>query len=110
MLLADVLQHAVKVVNTSGRLLGYTVAVLEHVWVLGVDEGSEVTTVIEDQVEGPSRGERGELLLQAPLVLLLGLTLPGEAAGLSEGHFPSSYGGRTYTGVPPAAMAAAAWS
>jgi len=110
-LLALVLEHAVKVVDTSGGLLGDTVAVLEHLWVLVVDESSKVTTVIEDQVERLARWERGELLLQAPVVLLLGLTLPGETI----------YGQRpalcrchkwvlAYTGVPPAAMAAAAWS
>jgi len=82
-----VLQHAVKVVHTSGGLLGHTVAVLEHLWVLLVDKGSKVTAIVEDEVEALVAGEGGELLLQAPLVLLLSLTLPGKDrdTGSSDG-------------------------
>lgn len=86
MLLAGVLQHLVEVVDTGGGLLRHTVAVLEHLGVLGVDEGGKISTVIEDEVEGLARGERGELLLEAPLVLLLGLTLPGEDRGTTGGN------------------------
>nr|GFD56717.1 hypothetical protein [Tanacetum cinerariifolium] len=42
------LEHAVEVVDTGGGLLRDTVAVLEHLRVLLVDEGSKVTTVVED--------------------------------------------------------------
>lgn len=84
--LAGVLQHLVQVVDTGGGLLGDTVAVLEHLRVLLVDESSKISTVIEDEVEGLARGERGELLLEAPLVLLLGLTLPGEDGGSTSGN------------------------
>lgn len=73
------LEHAVEVVDTSGGLLGQTVAVLELLGVLLVDEGGQVTTVVEDEVELLAILEGGELLVQAPVVLLLGLTLPGEA-------------------------------
>ena len=73
-----VLQHLVQVVDTSGGLLRDTVAVLEHLWVLLVDKGGQITTVIENQVEALVVLEGNQLLLQAPLVLLLGLTLPGE--------------------------------
>jgi hypothetical protein len=73
------LEHLVEVVDTGGGLLGDTEAVIEHLGVLGVDEGGEVTTVIEDEVELLAILEGLELLVQAPLVLLLGLTLPGEA-------------------------------
>lgn len=73
------LQHAVEVVDTSGGLLGDTVAVLEHLRVLLVDESGQVTTVIKDQVESLVVLECGELLLDTPGVLFLGLTLPGEA-------------------------------
>lgn len=73
------LEHLVEVVNTGGGLLGDTEAVIEHLGVLGVDEGGEVTTVIKDEVELLAILEGLELLVQAPLVLLLGLTLPGEA-------------------------------
>lgn len=72
------LEHAVKVVDTGGGLLRDTVAVLEHLRVLLVNKGSEVTTVVEDQVEGLAVLESSKLLLKAPLVLLLSLTLPGE--------------------------------
>lgn len=74
-----VLEHLVQVVDTGGGLLGDTEAVLEHLGVLSVDEGGEITTVIEDEVELLAILEGLELLVQAPLVLLLGLTLPGEA-------------------------------
>lgn len=73
------LEHAVEVVDTSGGLLGQTVAVLELLGVLLVNEGGQVTTVVEDEVELLAILEGGELLVQAPVVLLLGLTLPGEA-------------------------------
>ena len=73
------LQHAVQVVDTGGGLLGDTVAVIKHLGVLRVDEGGQVTTVIEDKVELLVILESEQLLLKAPLVLLLGLTLPGEA-------------------------------
>jgi hypothetical protein len=73
------LQHTVEVVDTSGGLLGDTVAVLELFGVLLVDERGKVTTVVEDQVELLAILEGVKLLLQAPFVLLLGLTLPGEA-------------------------------
>lgn len=73
------LHHLVQVVDTGGGLLRDTVAVLEHLGVLGVDEGGQVTTVVEDEVELLVILEGEQLLLKAPLVLLLGLTLPGEA-------------------------------
>jgi len=82
------LQHAVEVVHTGGGLFGHTVAVLEHLRVLLVDEGSQVAAVVEDQVEVLAVLEGSELLLEAPLVFLLGLTLPGE-----DGHAGSSNGG-----------------
>jgi hypothetical protein len=73
------LEHLVQVVDTGGGLLGDTVAVLEEFGVLAVDEGSEVTTVIENEVELLAVLEGVQLLLQAPVVLLVGLTLPGKA-------------------------------
>lgn len=72
------LEGAVQVVDTGGGLLGDTVAVLEHLGVLLVDEGGQVTTVVEDQVQLLVVLEGEELLLKAPLVLLLGLALPCE--------------------------------
>lgn len=85
-----VLEHAVEVVNTSGGLLRETVASLEHLGVLGVNEGGEITTVIQDEVEGLSILEGKELLLQAPVVLLLSLTLPGENWDTGGGNGSSS--------------------
>jgi hypothetical protein len=66
------------VVNTGGGLLRYTVAALQHLGVLLVDESGEISTVIEDQVQALAILECNKLLLQAPLVFLLGLSLPGE--------------------------------
>jgi hypothetical protein len=43
-----------------------------------VDEVGEVTTIVEDHVEGLAVGEGSETLLNTPDVLLFGLTLPGE--------------------------------
>tara|TARA_R110002003_G_scaffold28_16_gene1661 strand:- start:18704 stop:19177 length:474 start_codon:yes stop_codon:yes gene_type:complete len=72
------LEHAVEMVHAGGGLLGHAVAVLEHLGVLLVDEGSQVTAIVENQVQALAVLEGGELLLEAPLVLLLGLALPGE--------------------------------
>jgi hypothetical protein len=72
------LQHSVQVVDASGGLLRDTVAALQHLWVFAVDESSEISTVIEDQVQALAVLEGNELLLQTPLVFLLGLTLPCE--------------------------------
>lgn len=97
-----VLEHTVEVVDTSGGLLRDTVAVLEHLRVLLVDKGSEVTTVVEDQVEVLAILEGSELLLQAPVVLLLGLALPGKDryAGSSNGSSGVVLGGEDVAGGP----------
>ena len=58
-LLTLVLQHAVQVVDTGGGFLGDAVAALEEVGVLGVDERSEVTAIVEYEVEGLAGGEGG---------------------------------------------------
>ena len=65
-------------VDTSSGLLRNTVAVLQHLGVFVVDEGSQITTVIKDQVQGLAILESLELLLEAPLILFLCLTLPCE--------------------------------
>lgn len=101
-LLADVLEHAVEVVHTGGGLLGETVAALEHLRELVVDEGSKISTVVEDQVEGLAGGERLELLLEAPVVLLLSLALPGEDGhtGSGDGSGGVVLGGEDVAGRP----------
>ena len=50
-----------------------------------MNEGGKVTTVVKDHVEGLAIGESGQGLLNAPLVLLLGLALPGEDGNASGG-------------------------
>ena len=63
-----------------------TVAALKHLRVLLVDKRSQIATIIEDQVELLARREGLQLLLQAPLVLLLGLALPGEDRCATRGN------------------------
>lgn len=96
------LQHTVKVVDTGGGLLGDTVAALELLGELLVDEGGKVTTVIEDQVELLAILEGAELLLETPLVLLLGLTLPGKDGDTGGGDSGGSVvlGGEDVAGSP----------
>jgi len=66
-------------VDTSGSLLRNTVAVLELFGIFGVDESSQVSAVIEDKIELLVVLESGQGLLEAPIVFLLSLSLPGEA-------------------------------
>jgi hypothetical protein len=72
------LKHLVQVVHTGSGLLRHSVAIFEHLGVFVVNESGKITTVVEDEVELLAILEGGELLLQAPVVLLLGLSLPGE--------------------------------
>ncbi len=46
--------------------------------VLVMDNRSKVTTIVEDHVEGLSTREGGEGLLDTPVVLFFGLSLPGK--------------------------------
>jgi hypothetical protein len=80
------LEHAVQVVDTGGGLLRDTEAVLELLGVLGVDQRGQVTTVVEDQVQLLAVLEGNQLLLETPVVLLLGLALPGEDGDTSGGN------------------------
>ena len=112
-----VLHHPVEVVDTGGGLLRHAVAVVEHLRVFLVDQRSQVTTIIENKVELLPILEGDQLLLNAPFVLLFGLALPGETAKApvvsKEIAWHNEADRRlfsTYTGTPPAAMAAAAWS
>ena len=73
-----ILEHLVEVVDTGGGLLRDTEASLKELGVLVVDKGGKISTIIEDEVELAVILEGKELLLEAPVVLLLGLTLPGE--------------------------------
>lgn len=80
------LEHSVKVVDTGGGLLGETVAAVELLGELVVNKGGQVTTVVEDEVKFLAILEGRQLLLQAPVVLLIGLTLPGEDGDTSGGN------------------------
>ena len=53
--------------------------------VLLVNEGGEISSIVEDHVEGLSVGETSNGLLHAPDVLLLGLSLPGEDGNTGRG-------------------------
>ena len=70
------LQLAVEVMNTSCGLLRDTVAVFEHFRVFVVNEGGQVSTIIEDEIELLAILESKKLLFQAPIVLFFGFTLP----------------------------------
>lgn len=80
------LEHSVEVVNTGGGLLGETVAAVELLGELVVDKRGQVTTIVKDEVELLAILEGRELLLQAPVVLLVSLTLPGEDGDTSSGN------------------------
>jgi hypothetical protein len=69
-------------VNTSGGLFRYAVAALELLWVLCVNEGGKIATVIEDEVEALAALEGSQLLLQAPVVLFFGLAFPGKTVAM----------------------------
>jgi len=81
-----VTEELVKVVDTGGGLLRDTLAVLEVLGVLVVDKRGKVSSVVEDQVEGLALWEGSEGLLDTPLVLLLGLTLPGKDGDTGSGN------------------------
>lgn len=79
-------EHLSQVVNSGGGLLGESTDSGEVLRVLGVDQVGEVTSVVEDHVEWLSILE-DDGLLNAPFVLLIGLSLPGVDwnSGLSDG-------------------------
>lgn len=73
-------------VDTGGGLLRDTLDVLEVLGVLLVDHGGKVTSVVKDEVERLAAGEGSEGLLNAPVVLLVGLALPGVDGDTSGGN------------------------
>lgn len=78
--------HAVEVVNTSSGLLGETSDVAEKIRVLVVNEGGEITTIVEDHVQRPATGETFNSLVDTPLVFLLTLALPGKDWDAGNGN------------------------
>ena len=79
--------HTVEVVDTSGGLFGETLDAFQELRVLVVNEGGEITTVVENQVQGLATSETLDGLVNTPEVFLFGFTLPGEDgdAGDSDG-------------------------
>lgn len=70
-------ESLVQVVNTGGGLLRDTLDSRQQLGELFVDHVGQVTSVIQDHVEGLAFGESLQGLLNAPKVFLLGLALPG---------------------------------
>eukprot|EP00043_Microstomoeca_roanoka_P006097 m.60201 g.60201 ORF g.60201 m.60201 type:complete len:366 (+) comp13270_c0_seq1:453-1550(+) len=83
------LEHLVEVVNASSGFLGETLDARKELRVLLVNQVGEITSVIEDHVEGLTVGEH-DRLLNAPEVFLIGLTLPGIDGDTSLGNSGSS--------------------
>ena len=65
-------------VDTGGGLLGDTLDVVKVLGVLVVNQVGQISSVVEDHVQWLSIWEGAEGLLNTPVVLLLGLSLPGE--------------------------------
>lgn len=71
-------ESLVQMMNTSRGLLGDTLAIGEVLGVFFVHQGGEIATIIQDHVERLAIWERGEGLLDAPGILLLGFSFPGK--------------------------------
>jgi hypothetical protein len=96
-----VLHHLVKVVDTSGGLLGETLDTSEQLRVLLVDNVGKITTIIKNHVEGLSIREE-QSLLDTPDEFLISLTLPGvdrDTSG-SDGSSGVILGGEDVAGRP----------
>jgi hypothetical protein len=77
--------HTVEVVDTGSGLFGETPDASEELRVFFVDEGGEVTAVVEDQVQRLATGETLDGLVNTPGVFLFGLTLPSEDGDAGDG-------------------------
>ena len=78
--------HTVEVVNTGGGLFGETPDSGKELWVFFVNEGGEITTVVENQVQRLAAVETLDRLVNTPEVFLLGLALPGEDGNACNGN------------------------
>jgi hypothetical protein len=89
-------------VDTGGGLLRDTLDVVKVLGVLVVDQVGQISSIVEDHVEGLSIGESAEGLLDTPVVLLLGLSLPGKDGntGGSDSGSGVILGGEDVTGRP----------
>ena len=80
-----VLEHLVEVVDPGGGLLGQSLDPGQMLGIFLVDQVGEVTSVVEDHVEGLAvREEDG--LLDTPDVFLVSLSLPGIDWDPTGGH------------------------
>ena len=88
-------ESLVEVVDTGSGLLRDTLDVVKVLGVLVVDQVGQITSIVEDHVERLSIGEGAEGLLDTPVVLLLGLSLPGKDGdtGSSDGSGSVVLGG-----------------
>jgi hypothetical protein len=95
-------ESLVEVVDTGGGLLRDTLDVVKVLGVLVVDQVGQISSIVEDHVEGLSVGESTEGLLDTPVVLLLGLSLPGKDGntGGSDSGSGVVLGGEDVTGRP----------
>jgi hypothetical protein len=76
--------QAVEVMNTSGGLFGVTFDASEEIRVLAVNEGGEVTTIVEDHVQRLATSETLDSQVDSPRVFLL--SLPGEDVNAGNGN------------------------
>ena len=67
--------------NTGCSLFSNTVNPAEHLWVLVMQHGGQVATIVENHIGFPRRTVLENGLFNTPLVLRLGLAFPGE-----DGH------------------------
>lgn len=78
-------EHFVEIVDACRRLLGEPFNALQVFRELGVNEIGEVASIVQDHVQRLAIGE-DQHLLHAPVVLLLGLTLPGIHRHAGDGY------------------------
>ena len=79
------IEHSVEMMHTRCRFFRNTVAILKHVGVFVVDEGGEITAIVQDEVEAFVVFEGEELLLQTPIIFIVGFAFPGEDGGAASG-------------------------
>ena len=72
------LEHLQQAMHPGGGLLGDAVNIVQHGGVFLVQHTGEVAAVIQHHVGVPGRAVLEDGLLQAPVVLFLGLAFPGE--------------------------------
>ena len=76
--------------DTSGGFFRKTSDIREEFRVLFVNVASEVTTIVEDHVQRLATSETFDSLVDAPVVFLISLTLPGEDGDAGSGYSSGS--------------------